>query len=95
MSSAAGPEKPAAPISAALDIGLMRGRHTGTVGAVMLEALPLGLSGRAAVSVGLTTRGPYAGVMARPFEFGAIGYGLRPFASHPQGEPFIMLMVTF
>jgi len=92
---APGPYKPPPMPSSAVDVGLLVGSRSGLVGAIIFEALSLESSGRASVDIGMTTRGPFLGVSVRPFEYGKIGYGLRPFSNHSHGEVFWMLQVTF
>ncbi|MCX7598130.1 MAG: hypothetical protein N2512_04600, partial [Armatimonadetes bacterium] len=92
---APGPYKPTSVPSSAVDIGLLGGSRSGLMGAIVFEAVGLGGSGRASVDLGLTTRGPFIGVSARLFEYGKIGYGVRPLSDHARGEVFWMLQVTF
>lgn len=92
---APGPYKAPSIPSSAVDVGLLAGRHSGLMGAIIFEAVSLGGSGRASIDIGITTRGPYIGVSARPFEYGKIGYGFRPLADHARGEMFWMLQLTF
>ncbi|MCX7597495.1 MAG: alpha/beta hydrolase family protein, partial [Armatimonadetes bacterium] len=92
---APGPYKLPSVPSSAVDIGLLCGSRSGLMGAIVFEPISLGGAGKASVDVGLTTRGPFVGLSVRPFEYGKIGYGIRPLSDHARGEVFWMLQVTF
>lgn len=92
---APGPYKPPQIPSSAVDVGLLAGSRSGVMGAIIFEAVSLGGSGKASIDIGVTTRGPFIGVSARPLEYGKIGYGVRPFADRSRGEVFWMIQLTF